>query len=98
MSYATLVAEDRRLVMLRLLCESQGYTANEYLLTQALAGFGHAVSHDRVRADLDWLAEQGLVTLTDPGQVYVAALTGRGDDAAQGRARVSGVKRPAPGE
>lgn len=98
MSYAKLVSEDRRLVILRLLDESQGYTANEYLLTEALGGFGHAVSHDRVRSDLDWLAEQELVHVTDPGQVYVASLTGRGRDVAQGRARVNGVKRPAPGE
>ncbi|MCS4503881.1 hypothetical protein NYO91_07295 [Arhodomonas aquaeolei] len=98
MSYAQLVTEDRRLVLLKLLAESEGYTANEHLLATALPGFGHSVSHDRVRTDLDWLAEQGLVTVERPGEVHVATLTTRGSDVAFGRARIAGVKRPAPGE
>jgi Fe2+ or Zn2+ uptake regulation protein len=98
MSYANLITEDRRLVLLRLLAESEGYSANEYLLATALPGFGHNASHDRVRTDLDWLAEQDLVRVERPGEVYVATLTGRGADVAAGRARVAGVKRPLPGE
>lgn len=97
-AYAKLITEDRRLVLLKLLAQSQGYTANEHLLTSALPGFGHSVSHDRVRTDLGWLAEQELVTLESPGGVSVATLTARGDDVAAGRARVDGVKRPVPGE
>lgn len=98
MTYKTLVTEDRRLVLLRLLTESEGYSANEYLLASAMPGFGHVVSHDRLRTDLDWLAEQGLITITQPGNVYVPTITNRGADVAAGRARVSGVKRPVPGE
>ena len=98
MSYKQMVTEDRRLVILKLLAESEGFTANEHLLASALPGFGHSVSHDRVRTDLDWLAEQELVTLASPGGVSVATLTARGDDVAAGRARVAGVKRPVPGE
>lgn len=96
MGYTKLVTEDRRLVLLRLLAESEGYSANEYLLATALPGFGHSVSHDRVRTDLDWLDEQGLVRVERPGEVCVATLTARGADVAAGRARVAGVKRPSP--
>lgn len=97
-SYQELMTEDRRLVMLRLLAESEGYTVNEYVMAAALPGLGHAVSADRVRTDLGWLAEQGLVSVESPAGVRLARLTPRGADVAAGRGRVEGVKRPMPGE
>ncbi|SFT73975.1 hypothetical protein [Halomonas saccharevitans] len=98
MSYERILTEDRRLQMLRLLEQSAGYSANAILLGNALEGMGHAVSQDRLATDLDWLAEQDLVRLEEMGSVTVATLTARGGDAAAGRARVRGVKRPMPGE
>jgi len=95
-SYAKLLEEDRRLSILRLLAESNDYKANEYLLQSALDGVGHAVSGDRLRADLAWLAEQGLVELGTVADVKVPKLTQRGLDVAQGRASHPGVKRPRP--
>lgn len=97
MGFAEHFAEDRRLVTLRILERAEGYRANEYLLQTALAGFGHSVSRDRVRTDLEWLREQGLVTLERAGSMTVGTLTERGADVAAGRASVPGVKRPAPG-
>lgn len=100
MSFAEHLAEDRRLVHLRLLAEAPGYAANESLLHTALSRFGHHVSRDQVRGDLAWLAEQGLVTAESIGPgigLVVATITRRGLDAAHGRATVPGVKRPAPG-
>lgn len=98
MSYERILTEDRRLQILRLLEQSAGYSANAFLLGSALEGMGHAVSQDRLLADLDWLAEQDLVRVDDVGSVAVATLTARGGDVAAGRARVRGVKRPLPGE
>lgn len=95
-SFKALLREDRRLVILRLLAEADGYQTNLYLLHAALPGFGHAVSADVVQSDLDWLAEQGLVATEDLAGVVMARLTGRGDDVQSGRARVTGVKRPRP--
>ncbi len=95
--YACFVEEDRRLVILRTLEEDPGYSMNESVIQSVLASFGHNVSRDRVRQDLAWLAEQGLVRLETVVSVQVATLTGRGADVATGRARVPGVKRPSPG-
>lgn len=94
--FQSLLREDRRLVLLKLLADGDDYSANIYLLHMALPGMGHTCSEDMIRTDLEWLAEQGLVTVSEPGGVLVAKLTGRGDDAAAGRARVPGVKRPRP--
>ena len=90
-------AEDVRLVTLRLLAEASGYRANESLLSALLREWGHVVSRDRLRAQLAWLGEQGLVTLDEIGGVMIATLTERGQDAATGAATVPGVRRPGPG-
>jgi hypothetical protein len=95
--YSTLLTADRRLVILRLLGESGGYTANEYLIQAALDGFGHNIGRDLLHTELAWLAEQGLLSVAEVGGVQVATLSARGSDVAEGRALVPGVKRPEPG-
>lgn len=97
-SFARLLSEDRRLVLLRILDRAPGSEANHYILRDALDAMGHNVSRDVVRGELAWLEEQGLVSLEQLGGMTVAALTGRGHDVAQGRAVVPGVKKPVPGE
>jgi len=98
MNFGDVLAEDRRLVILRLLDQAPGYSANDSILCSALDGFGHRCSRDQVRTDLAWLAEQQLLTVEQvgAGKVHVATLTGRGGDVANGRANVPGVKRPSP--
>ncbi|MBX9701364.1 MAG: ArsR family transcriptional regulator [Acetobacteraceae bacterium] len=96
MSYQDLLAEDRRLSILLLLEAAPAATGNEALLHAALPEFGHSPSLDVVRADLTWLAEAGLVTTRDTHGLAIAALTDRGLDVAQGRARHPGVKRRRP--
>jgi len=96
MKYPELIAADRRLVILRILAESSGYTCNEFLLISLLESFGHVLSHDALRTDLAWLAEQSLVTTQIVAEVTITKLTQRGADVAAGRAHVPGVKRPEP--
>ena len=96
-SFADLLASDMRLVILRCLNEDPGYDLNESMLQTMLEALGHNVSRDRVRTELAWLAEQGLVTVADVVGIQVATLTARGSDTATGRATVPGVKRPRPG-
>ena len=95
--YLAHVAEDRRLVILKILEEAPGYKANDSVVRTALERFGHVASRDQVRGDLAWLAEQGLVAVERvAAQVQVASLTERGHDVAAGRAAVPGVKKPGP--
>ena len=104
MALSEILAEDRRLCILRFLAEDRDYTLNESLLQDVLELVGHALSRDAIRGELAWLEEQGLVAtrrqaLGGPGTkaLTVATLTERGADVAAGRAVVPGVKRPGPG-
>lgn len=96
-SFSDVETEDRRLVVLRMLAGCNDYTANEFVLLEQLGQFGHRVSRDRLLADLAWLDEQGLIVAQQPSGVWVSTITQRGDDVAQARATVPGVKRPRPG-
>lgn len=99
MSFKNLLAEDRRLAILRVLEGDASYAVNESVMQTALARLGHSVGRDVVRTDFAWLAEQGLVTVeTVHETVHVARITSRGVDIAQGLGTVPGVKRPRPGE
>lgn len=95
-SYRELATEDLRLVILRLLSESDGYGANSAMLQMALPSFGHSVSGDQLQTQLSWLAEQGLATVETMESLRVAKLTARGLDVANGNAQAPGVKRPLP--
>lgn len=92
-NYADHVTEHLRITILRLLDESPAMRSNESVLADAVGAYGFAPSRAKVRTELAWLAEQGLVHLA--GDVcLVATLTSRGEDVAQCRATVPGVKRP----
>ncbi|MEZ8148382.1 VpaChn25_0724 family phage protein [Enterovibrio norvegicus] len=98
MTLHTLLQQDRRLVMLRVLNEMPGYEANDSIIDSALDAYGHNVSRDLVRTELSWLAEQQLITLRDVAGTQVARITQRGIDIALGQAKHPDVKRPRPGE
>ncbi len=97
MSYSDLLAAEQRLVALRILQAGNGYSTNESILRKAMERWGLAISRDALRTMLGWLAEQGLVTITDVSGYMVAKLTQRGADVATGVAPVPGVERPGPG-
>lgn len=96
MKFDELIDADRRLLTLQCLNEDPGYSLNEAVLQSMLEALGHSVSRDRLRTDLAWLAEQGLVSIGAVGTVQVAMITGRGVDVAVGRVIVPGVRRPRP--
>ncbi|HEX9391491.1 MAG TPA: hypothetical protein VF928_09290 [Usitatibacteraceae bacterium] len=96
MNFREALTEDRRLTILRLLAESAGYSANQYLLQTALGQFAHNVSMDVLRSDIAWLNEQGLVHAKETAGVMVPIMSERGLDVSRGVATVPGVKRPAP--
>ncbi|WP_414499158.1 ArsR family transcriptional regulator [Stenotrophomonas maltophilia] len=94
-TFAERMREDRRLVLLRLLVEQNGYRANSSTLHAGLDHLAVAATRDDVLTDLTWLGEQGLVRTSEavPG-VLVAQLTQRGQDTANGMTSVPGVRRP----
>ncbi|MDA8449825.1 ArsR family transcriptional regulator [Acidovorax sp. GBBC 3332] len=92
--YANYLAEDRRLVILRVLADMPAYRTNSFLLSTLLGRFGHAPSSDQVKDDLAWLQDLQLVSVEVVESVHIATLTTRGADAAAGRIVVPGVKRP----
>lgn len=94
-AYEVTVIEHLRLTLLRLLEEQPDYRLNESLLTDLSEHYGFTPSRDRIRTELAWCAEQGLVQIEQDG-IWVVMLTMRGADAAQGRVSVPGVKRPTP--
>ena len=82
--------EDLRLAILQLL--AAGGSSNEVVLAEALAASGvRRPSAARLRAELESLAEAGLLHLTT---VLAVGPTERGEDVAAGRATASGVRRP----
>lgn len=98
LTYSQRWTEDRRLVILRVLRDAPDYTANSSILRGLLEEIGHRASRDVIAGDIDWLAEQGLVTVADlavPG-LRMITLTQRGDDVAGGATVLSGVARPSP--
>jgi hypothetical protein len=95
--YAKFIAEDRRLVILRLLSYEGDYALNDSVVQTALEQVGHGVSRDVVRSDFSWLKEQDLITVEIVHKkIHVAKLTNRGNDVSHGRASCPGVKRPSP--
>ena len=94
-----LEAEHLRLAILQLLQADYGYAHNELILQGALEQVGHGVSGDRLRTELAWLAEQGLIVVEDVcGCLHVARITARGADVALGRARRPGIARRPPAD
>lgn len=97
MNFKNLITEDIRLVILKTLAETNGYSCNDSIIHAILGEFGHKVSRDQVRSHLAWLQEQGYLTydILETG-TYVATITLRGGDVAGGSVTVPGVKRPHP--
>lgn len=96
-TFADRLREARRLAILQLLAQAPDYEAGQDLLYMALPDQGLAASADQVAGELAWLAEQGLVILTEIGTVKLARVSARGLDVARGLTRVPGVARPRPG-
>ncbi|MGQ0711620.1 MAG: VpaChn25_0724 family phage protein [Rhodoferax sp.] len=92
--FAQHLRQDQRLVLLRILSELPSYRSNSSVLVGLIEKMGHTMSRDQVKTELRWLAEQGLLKLEEAGTVLVATLEERGQDVAEGRARVDGIQRP----
>lgn len=94
-----LITADQRLALLQALVACNN-DANQNILQTCLAQYGHNISMDLVRNHMLWLEEQGLVKINriDTGaiELFVATITQRGLDVANGVSVVDGVKKPNP--
>jgi hypothetical protein len=96
-NYAEHFTSHLRLSILRVLTEAPEYSANDSVINTVAGSMGLPTTRDRIRTELTWLEEQGMVTLSRPAEgVTVACLTERGADVATGRAKVPGIQRPSP--
>ena len=97
MDYNQFSIEHRRLTILTLLNAQPTYTAPEGVVKGLLAQRGHPVGIDSLRADLQWLHEQGLVLVKkEPEGFWLATLTAHGGDVKDGLSTMPGVARPEP--
>jgi repressor of nif and glnA expression len=97
MSYADYFTAHLRLTILKILLEAPAYRANDSIIDTAVDSMGLNCSRDRVRTELVWLEEQGLVIRNQPHpDVTVACITERGRDVADGTSNCPGVQRPSP--
>ncbi len=94
--YGDYFSEHLRLTILRVLAEAPAYTSNSSILHSAANDLGLPATRDQIRTELSWLQEQRLITVQDAHGLAVVTLAERGLDAAEGRAHVPGIKRPAP--
>ena len=85
---ATLMAEQRRRVMLGVLGEMQSNRANDYVLRVVVERRVDVVDRNLVRADLSYLETHGLITVErlehDGQDVWIATLTDYGSAVARG--------------
>ena len=96
MSYAATLEEHRRLAVLTHLSACLDYASNSEILLDVCNGVGITTSRDQLGETLTWLGEHKLVTLEDHDGFVLVSATARGVDVAEARARVTGVRRPAP--
>lgn len=96
MSYQDVLAEERRLLILRGLAEAGGYALRETVLARLLEAQGENIGHVRLRGQLEWLRDALLIELDQARDPWLAQITRRGLDVASGKTRVAGVARPLP--
>lgn len=96
MNYAQIVTQDIRRKVLEILEQDPDFSHNEGIIQQALGFVGHQISGDKLRTELAWLNEQGLISTQDVSGVVIAKLTQRGEDIALNRGNVPGVARGRP--
>ena len=89
-NFAELLAEDRRLAILRTLSEVEGYHLNETVLKSALNGLGHQVDRAQTRADVVWLDQHGLarierLAMPTSGELWLVHLREAGQAVARGK-------------
>ncbi|PWD89586.1 hypothetical protein DC081_09045 [Ignatzschineria cameli] len=88
--------DQRYLILLSLV--HMGYDGNANMLKTALDAYGHRISSSDLEMHLQWLKTFDLVELNKISFITTVKLTQKGQDVAEGRETVYGVRRPKAGE
>lgn len=96
MDYSEHFSQHLRIAILKVLNSAPSCRANSSILHSAVDELGLTATRDLIKTELAWLKEQGLVYLVEAGDMLVATLRERGQDVADGRTIVPGVRRPSP--
>lgn len=91
-----LMAQQRRLEILRILKQDPDYRMNDELIGKVLAMRGMRIAHSVIIADLAWLEQQRMISTQELPGCTVALLRNDGVDAADGVLHVPGIARPRP--
>lgn len=94
--YFELQRRHARLAILRFVEGAPQYSTNASMLAQLLPHVGINYTRDQVVTELNWLRDQGMVTLAAHGGIVVATATMSGVEIAQGTGRHPDVQRPRP--
>ena len=89
------IMEDQRLRLLQLLAVASGHMCNADVMQAGLRLAGHSAGHRRVVSACVWLNGQGLVEIVSESP-FVARLTRRGLDVAEGCEGHAGIARFRP--
>lgn len=95
MSLVEIENQEYRRDILALLEQDADYAMSELILKKALQAIGNPIAKDRLRTQMQWLKEQGLIavsTIVDT-DLQTAKLTALGEDVANGRATVPNIAR-----
>ena len=96
MSTNQVIQEERRGLILQLLCKVPQYTASEAVIYSHLHQMGCPTSWEVLQGEIVWLEEQGLIVADWPGGFAIAKITRKGQDCADGNTKHSGVATPLP--
>lgn len=97
-SYEDVLRKHRRLLLLELLSGAGDYKINEMILRQMVGTRLTATSKDLLRSELQWLEEQGLITIEKVEDLWITKVVQRGLDVVSGAAKVPGITKPGPGQ
>ncbi len=93
-----LINKDTRRTVLSLLAQDTDYTLSDSLLLMAFDEMRKNVTADQLNNQINWLKEQGFVTIQSGLGFKSITLTDYGLDIATGKSRVVGVRDLRPSE
>ena len=94
--YEDFDTEQRRLAILQQLQMALSYTINEVALKGKIKTRGHVVAMDDLRGDLRFLSDHDCLNYDTESGVWIATLTRKGNEVAEGIQAVNGIARPEP--